>query len=198
MASISLLAAGAFAGMLPASAADAPKAFRMIVGEPRFMDPNLATDYSIYVNAQIFEPLARIDSSGNLALGQAKSIEVGPDGRTWTITLNSDYKWSDGQSITAADWEYSWRRILDPKLSSEVASFLYDIENAADYNKGKITDVNQVAIKATGEFTFQVVTAKVAPQFRTTLALPYLTPVPKAIVEKTGDKWTAPDNIRTN
>ena len=52
-----------------AYAADA-KPFRMIVGEPRFMDPNLATDYSIYVNAQLFEPLARIDNKGSLTLLQ--------------------------------------------------------------------------------------------------------------------------------
>jgi oligopeptide transport system substrate-binding protein len=198
MASISLLAAGAFAGMQPASAAAAPKAFRMIVGEPRFMDPNLATDYSIYVNAQLFEPLARIDSSGKLTLLQAKSIEVAADGRTWTITLNPNYKWSNGQPITAEDWVYSWKRILDPKLASEVASFMYPIENAEDYNKGKIADANQVAIKATGEHSFQVVTAKVAPQFRAIIALPYLTPVPKSVVEKTGEKWVAPENILSN
>jgi oligopeptide transport system substrate-binding protein len=189
---------GAIGGVHPAISADAPKAFRMIVGEPRFMDPNLATDYSIYVNAQLFEPLARIDNSGKLVLLQAKSIDVGADGRTWTITLNPSYKWSNGQPITAADWEYSWKRILDPKLSSEVASFMYDIEHAEDYNKGKITDVNQVGIKATGEYTFQVVTAKVAPQFRAIIALPYLTPIPKAVVEKTAEKWIAPENILSN
>jgi oligopeptide transport system substrate-binding protein len=174
------------------------KAFRMIVGEPRFMDPNLATDYSIYVNAQLFEPLARIDNKGILTLLEAKSIEVGADKRTWTITLAPNYKWSNGQPITAADWEYSWKRILDPKLSSEVAAFLVDIENADDYNKGKITDVSKVGIKATGEYTLQVVTAKPAPQFRAILALPYLTPIPKAVVEKTGDKWIAPENILSN
>src|SRR5882724_12009481 len=156
---------GAIAAATGSQAADSPKAFRVIVGEPRFMDPNLATDYSIYVNAQLFEPLARIDNTGKLILLQAKSIEVGPDGRTWTITLNPDYKWSNGEKITAADWEYSWKRLLDPKLASEVAAFLVDVENAEDYNKGKIADINQVGIKATGEYTLQVVTAKVAPQF---------------------------------
>jgi oligopeptide transport system substrate-binding protein len=92
-ASAAALVAGA---CFTTASADAPKAFRMIVGEPRSLDPNLVTDYSIYVNAQLFEPLARIDNSGKLTLLQAKSIEVGPDGRTWTITLNPDYKWSNG------------------------------------------------------------------------------------------------------
>ena len=107
---------GVLAGLDRTFAADDRKAFRMIVGEPRFMDPNLATDYSIYVNAQLFEPLARIDNKGILTLLEAKSIEVGADKRTWTITLDPNYKWSNGQPITAADWEYSWKRILDPKL----------------------------------------------------------------------------------
>jgi oligopeptide transport system substrate-binding protein len=196
-ASAIALIAGILIAPPPATAVDA-KPFRVIVGEPRFMDPNLATDYSIYVTQQLFEPLARIDNTGKLILQQAKSIEVGADGRTWTITLNPEYKWSNGQPITAADWESSWKRILDPKLSSEVAAFLVDVENAEDYNKGKITDLDKVAIKATGENTLQVVTAKVAPQFRAIIALPYLTPVPKAVVEKTGDKWVAPENILSN
>ena len=161
------------------ASADDSKPFRMIVGEPRYMDPNLATDYSIYVNAQLFQPLARMNKDGNLTMQQAKSIEVAPDGRTWTITLNPDYKWSNGQPITAADWEYSWKRILDPKTGSEVAVFLSDVENADDYNKGKITDFSKVGIKATGDYTFQVVTTGLAPQFRAKLALPYLTPVPQ-------------------
>ncbi|MGE6744239.1 peptide ABC transporter substrate-binding protein, partial [Allorhizobium pseudoryzae] len=121
-----------------------------------------------------------------------------PDGKTWTITLNPDYKWSNGDPITAEDWVYSWKRILDPKTASEVAPFLNDVENADAYNKGKITDANMVGIKATGDNTFQVVTAAVAPYFRAKLALPYLTPVPKALVEKVGDKWIAPENMLTN
>ena len=194
-------AAALLAGLLlgtPSAAADDSKVFRMIVGEPRSLDPNLVTDYSIYVNAQLFEPLARIDNSGNLTLLQAKSIEVGPDGRTWTITLNPDYKWSNGKPITAADWEYSWKRLLDPKLGGDVASMFYVVENAEAYNTGKITDVNQVGIKATGEYSFEVITANVAPQFRAVLALTYFTPVPKEVIEKVGDKWIAPENILSN
>ena len=129
---------------------------------------------------------------------QAKSIEVGPDGRTWTITLNPDYKWSNGQPITAADWVYSWKRILDPKLGERGRLDFYDVENAEDYNKGKVTDVSQVGIKATGENTFQVVTAKPAPQFRAMLALPYFTPVPQGGGREVGDKWIAPENILSN
>ena len=189
--------AAVFAYQQPVSADD-PKTFRMIVGEPRFLDPNLVTDYSIYVNAQLFEPLARMGADGQLSMLQAKSIKVGEDGRTWSIELNPDQKWSNGEPVTAADWVYSWRRMIDPKMGGEVAPFMYDIENASAYNKGEIADVNQVGIKATGDYSFQVVTARVAPHFRAIIALPYLTPVPKSVVEKVGEKWTEPENIRSN
>ena len=196
--SASLLSLASAIPSYHAVAAESSRAFRMIAGEPRFMDPNLATDYSIYVNAQLFEPLARLTSEGKLSLLQAKSIDLGADGRTWTISLNPAYKWSNGKPITADDWVYSWRRILEPKLSSEVAAMMFDIENAEDYNKGKIADVNAVGIKKIDDFTFQVVTAKVSPQFRAIIALPYLTPVPKDVVEKLGEKWIAPENILSN
>jgi oligopeptide transport system substrate-binding protein len=182
----------------PAFAGADKGVFRMIVGEPRYMDPNLATDFAIYVNAQLFQPLARTDKDGNLVLLQAKSIELASDGRTWKIALNPDYKWSNGQPITAADWVYSWKRILDPKVGSEAASFLSDVENAMDYNKGTITDAEKVGIKATGEFTFEVVTALPAPQFRAKLALPYLTPVPQAVVKEFGEKWVLPEHMLSN
>lgn len=198
VAALALCAITAAAGFQQPVSAEDQKTFRMIVGEPRSLDPNMVTDYSIYVIAQLFEPLARIGPDGKLVMLQAKSIEVGPDGRTWTIELDPNEKWSNGEPVTAADWVYSLRRILDPKLGGEVASFIYDIENASAYNKGEIADIEQVGIKATGDYSFQIVTTKVAPQFRAIIALPYLTPIPKSIVEKAGDKWTEPGNIVSN
>ncbi len=149
LAALTVLA-GATMTVDKAVAADA-KPFRMIVGEPRFMDPNLATDYSIYVNAQLFEPLARIDNKGNLTLLEAKSIEVGAGQadldhharpQLQMVERPADHRRRLGIFLEAPSRSRSSR--------SEVAAFLVDVENAEDYNKGKITDVNQVAIKATG------------------------------------------------
>ncbi|MGH0332570.1 MULTISPECIES: peptide ABC transporter substrate-binding protein [Sinorhizobium] len=186
------------AGSLQCAFAGSQDVLRMIVAEPRFMDPNLASDTSIYVNAQLFQPLARLGDDGQLQMLQAKSIELDSDGRTWLITLNPDYKWSNGEPITAADWEYSWKRILDPKTASEVAVFLSDIEKAEAYNKGELSDASQVGIKAIDQYTLQVVTGKAAPHFRAKLGLPYLTPVPKALVEKFGDAWISTEHIVSN
>ena len=127
------------------ASADEPKTFRMIVGEPRSMDPNLATDYSIYVNAQLFEPLARMDNNGKLTLlaGQEHRGRAGrPDldhhaqPRLQMVERAADHRRRLGIFLEAHP---------RPEAGSEVASFFYDIENAEDYNKGKITDVSRSA-----------------------------------------------------
>ncbi len=194
---LALLASCAVAGS-GALAADSHSTFRMIAGEPRFLDPNLATDYSVNITAQLFEPLYRLRQDGTLDLLQAKNVGVSPDGKTWTIKLDPNYRWSDGKPVTAADWAYSWKRILDPKLASDAAQFLTDVVNAKDYNTGKITDPDQVGIKAIDDTTLQVTTTDASPSFRAIMGLPFLTPVPKEIVEKLGSKWLEPSSIASN
>jgi len=196
--SLSLALLGLVAAASAASAADQKHVFRLIAGEPRFMDPNLATDYSIYINSQLFEPLYRLRPDGTMDLLQARSVSPSADGKTWTIKLDPTYKWSNGKPVIAADWEYSWKRALDPKLASEVAPFLYDVMNAEGYNKGKITDAGKVGVKAVDDTTLEVTTSVPSPSFRAVMGLPYLTPVPKEVVEKAGAKWIEPGNILSN
>src|SRR5215212_9917091 len=88
--------------------------FRMIVGEPSSLDPNIAVDYSIFVTSQLFDPLYRMEEDGSLTMLGAESYEVSEDGLTWTFKLNPNARWSDGEPITASDWVYSWLRTLDP------------------------------------------------------------------------------------
>ena len=98
--------------------------FRMIVGEPSSLDPNITTDFSIYVTSQLFDTLYRLQDDGALKMLGAESYEVSEDGLVWTFKLNPNAKWSDGQPVTADDWVYSWLRILAPETASGVAFFL--------------------------------------------------------------------------
>lgn len=164
--------------------------FRMIIGEPSSLDPNIVTDFSIFTTAQLFDPLYRIKADGSEEWLGASSYDVSEDGLTWTYHLNPNNKWSDGQPITADDWAFSWLRILDPKVGGGVAPFLSAIKGANDYNAGTITDPTQVGIKAVDATTFQITMAQPSPQFRAVAALPYLTATPKHVVETAGDTWT--------
>ncbi len=114
--------------------------FRMIVGEPSSLDPNIAVDYSIFVTSQLFDPLYRLEEDGSLTMLGAESYEVSEDGLTWTFKLNPNAKWSDGEPITASDWVYSWLRTLDPAVGSGVGTFLAAIKNAPEYQAGEVTD----------------------------------------------------------
>ncbi|KQU83901.1 hypothetical protein ASD00_33945 [Ensifer sp. Root31] len=196
---LSMLAALSTAALVPSSLYAGENAtLRMIVPEPRFMDPNLVDDGAITIQTQLFEPLAKIDNDGKLVYLQASSIETSQDGLTWTIKLKPENKWSDGEPVTAQDWEYSLKRILDPNTASGNAQFLTEIKGAADYNSGKTTDASTVHIKAVDQYTLVIDTERVAPAFLAKLALPYVTPVPRAVVTKWGEQWTLPAHIVSN
>jgi len=172
--------------------------FRMTIREPTSMDPNLCADACIWYVDQIFEGMYKILDDGRTRWFGAKSLDISKDGLTWTFHLNPAAKWSDGQSVTAHDYEFSWKRAIDPKLSSEVATFYDPIQGASNYAAGKSKDPNEVAIRAVDDYTLQVKLAQPTPYFRTVLGLTYLYPVPRHVVEKFGDKWTEAGNIVSN
>jgi oligopeptide transport system substrate-binding protein len=163
---------------------------RMVIREPTSMDPNLAGDHSIWYVDQVFEGLYKVLDDGKTIWLGAKSLDVSKDGLTWTFKLNPATKWTDGTPVTAKDYEFSWKRAIDPKLASDTATFYSAIKGAEDYSAGKLKDVNEVAIKAMDDTTLQVKMDKPAPYFRSVAGLTYLYPVPRHIVEKFGDKWT--------
>jgi oligopeptide transport system substrate-binding protein len=172
--------------------------FRMIVGEPSSLDPNIATDFSIYVTSQLFDTLYRVQDDGSLTWLGAESYEVSDDGLVWTFKLNPNAKWSDGQPVTADDWVYSWLRALAPETASGVGFFLSAIKGAADYTAGTIGDTAEVGLRAVDPLTFEVTMAQPAPQFEAIASLPYLTPVPRHVVEEFGDQWTEAPNMVSN
>src|SRR2546422_3939733 len=171
---------------------------RMVIREPTSMDPNLAGDHSIWYVDQIFEGLYKVLDDGTIRWLGAKSMEISKDGLTWTFRLNPAARWSDGRPVTASDYEWSWKRAMDPKLASDVASFYVAIKGADDYISGKLKDSSQIGIKALDAYTLQVTMAEPAPYFRAVAGLTYLYPVPRHVVEKYGDKWTEAGNIVTN
>src|SRR6202022_2550879 len=109
-------------------------------GEPDNLDPNrsnFATEEAVI--RQVFEPLLAFDKDLKPIPAAASSYDVSSDGKTYTFHLRAGAKWSDGQPVTAKDFVYSFKRILDPATAADYATFLTDagIVGAADYNAGK-------------------------------------------------------------
>ena len=121
-------------------------------------------------------------------LAGAESVDISEDQTVYTFHLRQDAKWSDGEPVTAHDYEYGWKRLLNPEYGYSYASFAYNIVGAEEYNKGtgSVDDVMAVALD---DYTFQV-TLKVAdPTFQAKLVATPLYPTRQDIAEAAGDQW---------
>jgi oligopeptide transport system substrate-binding protein len=176
------------------------QAFRMTLSnEPPTLDWNLATDsVSFTVLINLMEGLTEYDETLRPRPAVARSWDVSPDGRTYIFHLREDARWSDGQSVTAADFEYSWKRLLDPKTAAEYAYFLYDIEGAEDYNSGKVDHPESVGVRALDDRTLEVRLRKPIVFFPSITTFMVTFPMRRDVVEKFGEQWTEPGRIVTN
>lgn len=170
--------------------------------EPPTLDPSKAADTtSGLVIENLFDGLVDYDVTKPdipIIPKVAKSWKVSPDGRVYTYYLRDDVYWTDGKKVTAHDFEYSWRRILDPATASEYAYFLFDVKNAQSFNQQKVKDFSKVGIKAVDDYTFRVTLSKPVAYFEKIAAFQDLAPLRKDVIEKWGDTWTEPQHIVTN
>src|SRR5580658_3747223 len=105
-------------------------------GEPETLDPQrTATVVEADVDYDLFEGLMSYDASGALIPGVAESWTVGADGLSYVFTLR-EAKWSNGDPIVAADFVYSFRRLLDPATGAQYANLFYVIANGESVTKG--------------------------------------------------------------
>lgn len=150
------------------------------------------------VSRDLFEGLLVSDVEGHPSAGVADKWE-NKDFKVWTFHLRKDAKWSDGSPVTAQDFVYSWQRLADPKTASPYASYLQygHIANIDDIIAGK-RPTSDLGVKAIDDNTFEVTLSEPVPYFYKLLVHPSVSPVPKAVVEKFGEKWTQPANIVTN
>ena len=81
---------------------------------------------------------------------------LSPDGLIYTFKLNKDAKWSNGDSVTADDFVWSWKRILTASLGSQYPDMLYYVKNAESYHLGEIDDFSKVGVKAIDDSTLEV------------------------------------------
>ncbi|MGH3020116.1 MAG: peptide ABC transporter substrate-binding protein [Gaiellaceae bacterium] len=169
--------------------------------EPPSLDPGLATDTtSSNVILSIMDPLVELNPDTlEPEPALAESWEV--DGTTVTFTLRQDGTWTNGDPVTAADFEYSWKRTLDPELAADYAYQLYGIVGAAEYN-GCEADCaalrDQVGVTAVDDYTLQVELTSAQPWFIQQVAHHSFLAVHQETVEQFGADWTEPGNIVTN
>jgi ABC-type transport system substrate-binding protein len=151
------VALAAFAVAAPAADLDKTLRVSFPVAETGF-DPQAAGDaYSNYVNRVIFDPLYVYDYLARpykIIPNTATALpEISADGKSWTIKVRPGIYFADDpvfkgrkRELTAADYVYAWKRVLDPKMRS-ISNQVFD---------GKIVGADAVvaAAKATGKFDY--------------------------------------------
>jgi oligopeptide transport system substrate-binding protein len=160
-------------------------------GEPDNLDPNrssFATEAAVI--RQVFEPLLNFDKDLKPVPAAASSFDVSQDGKTYAFHLRQGAKWSDGQPVTAKDFVYSYKRILDPDTAAEYASFFTDagIVGAADYNSGK-GSADAVGVRAVDDNTLEIKLDEASGFFPNLAALWVVAPVRQDVIEKAGPGW---------
>lgn len=152
------------------------------------MDSGKATDaVSMLVLTNVMEGLYRLDKDNNPTPGMAESVDVSADKKTYTFHLR-DAKWSNGDAVTAKDFEYAWKRNIDPKLASEYAFILYYIKNAEAINNGK-AKIDDLGVKATDDKTLVVELEKPCPYFLQLTSFATYLPMNEKFVTSKGDKY---------
>lgn len=176
------------------------KVFRVnLATEPPSLDWSLATDHvSFNVIANLMVGLTQFDKNLKPAPVIAKSWDILEGGRRIVFHLRDDVAWSDGVKVRAQDFEYSWKRLLNPKTASEYAYILFDILNAEEYHVGKISDEGLVGVRAKDDRTLEVQLKHPASYFLSITTFEVTYPQRQDIIEKFGAKWTEPDHIVTN
>jgi oligopeptide transport system substrate-binding protein len=170
--------------------------------EPPSLDPGLATDVtSSNILLNIMDPLVLLGDDLEPVPGLADSWDVSKDGTTVTFHLRSDGKWTNGDPVTAEDFEWSWKRTISPELAADYAYQFYGIVGAADYNAcEKNCDAlrDKVGVQAVDPRTLEVRLTSAQPWFVQQVSHHSFLAVHRATVEQFGESWTDAGNIVTD
>lgn len=193
-----LLALFAFAISLHAPPASGASFTFRIPGEPETLDWNRAhTMVETYILMNIMEGLLTFDAGLKPVPQLAESWSVSQDGRTYTFKIRKDVKWSDGVGLRAQDFVYSWKRLLSPVTAASYAYFLFDIEGAEFFNKGKLKDFSSVGIKAVDDHTLQVKLSRPVAHWIYIPTFWVTFPMREDVVDKFGSSWETPGRMVT-
>ncbi|PJG59010.1 ABC transporter substrate-binding protein [Aeromonas cavernicola] len=167
--------------------------------EPASLDPHKTEGVpESQILRDLFEGLISSGPKGEVLPGVAQSWET-KDNKHYLFHLRKNAKWSNGDPVTAHDFEYAFKRAVDPKTASPYAWYLEipTIINASDIIAGK-KPAETLGVKAIDDYTFEVQLEKAVPYFVSMLSRTTTYPVPKKVIAQFGDKWTQPGNMVSN
>ncbi len=155
--------------------------------EPESLDPRKARELAAQtLTRMLFEGLVRLSKDDVPELALAKSVEVSPDLKTYTFHLRHT-EWSNGDPVTAYDFEYAWKKVLSPNFATDLAAQLYVIKKGKNAKQGKCS-LEEVGIFCSDPLTLRIELENPTPYFLDLLALPVFFPVNQR-VDKEDPFW---------
>ncbi|MCB1083841.1 MAG: peptide ABC transporter substrate-binding protein [Simkania sp.] len=150
------------------------------------LDPRLGlTRPSNIVIRMLFEGLMRVSEQGQLVPGLAERYEVSEDRLTYTFYIRSCH-WSNGDPVTAHDFEFAWKRSIEPSSAQSGCSVFYPIKNVSRCVEGK-AKIEEVGIKALTDRILVVELEHPAPYFLELTTTTFFSPVPRRVVQENKD-----------
>jgi oligopeptide transport system substrate-binding protein len=166
--------------------------------EPGSLDPALAQGtHESWILDHVFEGLMKRAQDGTMTYGMAKDYKIADDDVTYTFTLRDDAKWSNGDPVTAYDFEFAWKRALNPELAAEYAYQFYYLKGGEAYNSGE-GSVDDVGVKALDEKTLEVVLETPTAYFIELTGFYTYYPVNQKVVEANPDWAKSPKEYVCN
>ena len=139
------------------------------------LDPHLFTEMiSVQVDSTIYEGLLTLDKDGKYIGGVAESFTE--NGNKLVFKIRESAKWSDGSKISAKDFVFAFKRVLDPKVAAQFSEMLFPIKNAENYYNGKVTS-DDLGIKAIDDKTLEIELEYPTAYFKYILTLPISVPL---------------------
>ncbi|MDP1875150.1 peptide ABC transporter substrate-binding protein [Phenylobacterium sp.] len=165
--------------------------------DPATLDPHLSTGtWEDRIQSDMLIGLSQSGPDGKPIPGMAERWEISPDGLTWTFHLRQAL-WSDGVPVTADDFVFSFRRLLDPKTGSEYASVFYLVKGAQAVNEGT-APLETLGVTALDARTLRVELNHPAPYLIELAKHHTMYPLPKHVVERWGRDWIKPEHFVGN
>jgi oligopeptide transport system substrate-binding protein len=166
--------------------------------DPPSLDPNLGTGTAANpILSDMVEGLVGRAADGSVVAGCAESWSVSEDGLTYTFTLRPGLEWSDGRGLTAEDFVYSFRRLMDPATAARASGFFFVIANGREVASGAAPP-ESLGVDAPDARTVRIRLEQPAPYFVRLLANTQGVPVPRHVIEAAGKDWTRPGVMVSN
>ncbi len=163
----------------------------MSLSELTSLDPAAMLDFpdAIIQNAS-FEGLYFLDENDEVQPGVASDLpDISADGKTYTFTLRENAKWSNGDAVTAADFEYAWKRMIDPENGFLYNFLMHDlIENASEIATGEM-DPETLGVRAIDTNLLEVKLTNPAQYFTSLMVFPIFFPQNSEVVETFGSDY---------